>query len=179
MKFLVFNLAVAAALVFLFTADRGDVQKMAGQVHDAAADVKAYAKRALNKGEKMLEPAPAAPPGKAEPTGQAAPARPAPVHPPKQTNEAPPTVSPSPVPRQARRVVEAAPAAPTTSLKPDVAKRRREVLHGIPPAAPGTTIGAAPKLREGAKFMTTADRRKELLSLAEEMELLYARSIGR
>lgn len=179
MKFLVFNLAVAAALVFLFTADRGDVQKMAGQVHDAAADVKAYAKRTLNKGEKMLEPVPAASSTTTEPERQAAPAKPAPVHPPKQTNETPPTVSPSPVPRQARRIAEAAPAASIPSLKPDVAKRRQEVLDGLPPAAPATTKGASPKLQEGARLMTAADRRKELLSLAEEMELLYARSISR
>lgn len=185
MKFLVFNLAVAAALVFLFTADRGDVQKMAGQVHDAAADVKAYAKRTLNKGEKILNSGIAASADAPEPAQRAAPAKPAPapVPAPRQTNGTPPklkAVPPPPAPPKASRIANAAPAAPPLSLKPEVAKRRREVLDGLPPANPTATIAAtAPKLKEGTKLMTAADRRKELLSLAEEMELLYARSISR
>ena len=174
MKFLIFNLAVAAALVFLFTADRGDVQKMAGQVHDAAADVKAYAKRTLDKGQKVLDPAPAVREARLEPVQQAAPAR---------TQEKPRPV-PTP-PAQASRVAEAAPAAPVppvasrpaaAPLKAAVAQRRQEVLDGIPP---GTPVAAIPELKDGTTLMNASDRRKELLSLAEEMELLYARSISR
>lgn len=191
MKFLIFNLAVAAALVFLFTADRGDVQKMAGQVHDAATDIKGYAERALNKSAKIASPNPVATPEPArEPAPKLAAEKPAPVHVPVQTpvkspvkspviSNAKPRPSPTPpVPHQASRVAEAIPPAPPISLKPAVAQRRQEVLDGVPPTAP-TNANGAPKLQDGTKLMTAADRRKELLSLAEEMELLYARSISR
>lgn len=185
MKFLIFNLAVAAALVFLFTADRGDVQKMAGQVHDAATDIKDYAERTLNKGAKIASPGPVATPEPARaPAPKLAAEKPAPVHvpvrsparSPVQTNEKPRPIPTTPVPRQASRVAEAIPPAPPISLKPDVAQRRQEVLDGVPPIAPAN---GTPKLQDGTKLMTAADRRKELLSLAEEMELLYARSISR
>ena len=56
---------------------------------------------------------------------------------------------------------------------PRVAKRREEILAGIAPEPKG------PVLKEGEPMMTPAQRRKELFSLAEEMELLYARTVSR
>lgn len=170
MKFLIFNLAVAAALVFLFTADRGDVQKVAGQVHDAAADVKAYAKRTLDKGQNVLDKGTVAAKPPPIPAQQTAPV---------VTPEKPPPAPTIPSTRQATQIADSssmARGAPNPALPPDVVKRREEVLNGLPPAAPPA---ARPVLKEGTKLMPSVDRRKELLSLAEEMELLYARSIGR
>ena len=43
MKFLAFNLAVGLALVFLFTADKGDVHKAGDRAHNLAADIKKMA----------------------------------------------------------------------------------------------------------------------------------------
>lgn len=176
MKFLVFNLAVAAALVFLFTADRGDMQKMAAQVHDAAADVKAYARQTLDKSEKILEPGPAKEPVAVKPEPPAAPVKSAPEQA-KETPLAP--VPPAATPQQPGPPAKTARAIPARPLTPDVAKRRQEVLDGVPPAAPTVSRSATPRLKEGATLMTAGERRKELLTLAEEMELLYARSISR
>lgn len=58
---------------------------------------------------------------------------------------------------------------------PAVAKRRGEVFAGIPPQPPEPK---SPALKEGEPMMTPAQRRKELYSLAEEMELLYARTVS-
>jgi len=197
MKYLLFNVAVAAALVFLFTADRGEVQKIAGRVHDAAGDMKAHANKALETGQSLLkrdlaeagrktDPVPAAAPvapvapmTKPEPQPAAKPAAPPVVTRPEPPS-APLTEPPAPS-RLAGNIPvppQAAPAIPTMAaagLDPAVAKRRREVLDGIDTAA----VAAAPALKEGTRLMTPTERRKELLSLAEEMELLYARSISR
>ena len=200
MKYLLFNVAVAAALVFLFTADRGDVQKIAGRIHDAAGDMKAYANKALKTGETLLgrearrdtektgrktEPASvAAPlqsmtqPAKQTVTQPVAQPVPKPSAPPVVTRPEPPTKPQSepPLPHRLARnlpeMPETGKAAPV-DLDPAVAKRRREVLNGIDAA------DSAPVLNEGTRLMTPSERRKELLSLAEEMELLYARSISR
>ena len=186
MKFLLFNLAVAAALVFLFTADRGDVQKIAGQVHDAAGDLKVYANKALNSGQDRLDRGAV----KAGPR-----AEPAPVdidrHEESPLNAPPPrplapSVAAQPEPPLSPQLARNLPAMPEigsetdpktswaafTDLDPAVAKRRKEVLDGIDSA------DAAPTLKEGTRLMSPSERRKELLSLAEEMELLYARSIS-
>jgi outer membrane biosynthesis protein TonB len=200
MKFLLFNVAVATALVFLFTADRGEVQKVAGQVHDAAGDVKAYADKALAAGQTMLRRDAVTREQKANPATAAA--APKPVAPPVETSPSvapaaqpaqPPAIAqprrdPPPPPRQVvQRPAPAAPAVrPSTrsvakkaapaGLDPAVAKRRQELLDGLDTA--DNTVASAPALKEGTRLMSPSDRRKELLTLAEEMELLYARSIS-
>jgi hypothetical protein len=192
MKFLLFNIAVAAALVFLFTADRGEVQKIAGQVHDAAGDMKSYASKALGAGQRMIGREPATSGHRTEPAPPPA-AKPAVADPgltaPKPVVEPPP---PPVRPQLPRQLAEHLPAAPETSpetrlktgpaaaakLDPEIARRRREVLNGIDTANLAGVPAAAPALKEGTQLMTPSDRRRELLSLAEEMELLYARSLG-
>ena len=192
MKFLLFNIAVAAALVFLFTADRGEVQKIAGQVHDAAGDVKAYASNALSAGQRMIEREPAKTDRKSESAPGAAPPPPAisPVDNPPLTAPKPAAEPPAPpmrpqLPRQLADNLPAVPetgpgigAAPAAGLDPEIARRRQEVLDGIDTADLKGVPSTAPALKEGTQLMTASDRRKELLSLAEEMELLYARSLG-
>ena len=49
MKFLLFNLVVAGALVYLFTADRADVHMAADKVYEAAGDIKSVARNAVGK----------------------------------------------------------------------------------------------------------------------------------
>lgn len=191
MKYLLFNVAVAAALVFLFTADRGEVQKIAGKAHDAASDMKDYANKVLDNGQTMLgrdaakadrktEPVPAATPAPAAVAPSVTPTttRPEPLAEPASVPPSKPSFS-----RQLARNLPAMPEigsetskAASVNLDPDVVKRRREVLNGIDTAT--TVAKVAPALKEGTRLMTPSERRRELLSLAEEMELLYARSIS-
>lgn len=77
-----------------------------------------------------------------------------------------------------RKISRAEPAPPEALPQAEavphaVAKRRDEILNGLAPLPPGLA------LKEGERMMTPEQRRKELFSLAEEMELLYARSVSR
>ncbi|MGY9058045.1 MAG: hypothetical protein ACKVGZ_21060, partial [Alphaproteobacteria bacterium] len=94
----------------------------------------------------------------------------APVLPKKQAISAPP--APPPVaPPSALPSSKKAVGAPS-NLAPAVAKRRAEVLNDNPTPDP------TPILKKGDRLMSTSDRRRELLALAEEMELLYAKSVS-
>ncbi len=185
MKFLIFNLTVAAALVYLLTTDRGEFQRVAGSLHDAASGIRTMTQRAVGNGRKLLDRTVSAP----RHVGENAPstARRPTVEPPP-----PPLPPTSPAPR----IPEAAAIAATAAAKPPrkdpaladpamtdpaVAKRRDEIFAGIAPNPPETKLPREPKgpaLKQGAPMMTPAQRRKELFSLAEEMELLYARTVS-
>ena len=162
MKFLIFNLAVAAALFYLISADRTEFQVAAGRVHDAAGEIKSMAVSAVDKGRNMLDraqpqPSPAAAPRAAVET-------PVVKTPAVETPVKAPAMAP-PVPKPAL----AKPAAPT----PAVAQRRDEILNGA------ETGRQKLSLKDGTHMMTPQQRRRELFSLAEEMELLYARTVSR
>jgi hypothetical protein len=179
MKFLAFNLAVGLALIFLFTADKGDVHKAVDRAHDLAADMKKLAKETV--GDETARPntptkiVPIAPvqqvkaPAKIETLAKAVTI--APVTPKKQAVSTPPA-PPAVAPPSALPSLKRAGGAPP-NLAPAVAKRRAEVLNDNPTPDP------TPILKKGDKLMSTSDRRRELLSLAEEMELLYAKSVSR
>ncbi len=175
MKFLIFNLTVAAALFYLVTADRSEFQVAAGRVHDVAGEIKTMAKDAVDEGRRMLgrktsraEPAPAQAPRLADAvkkvTETRIPATPPPA-PPADTKAEPP-----PVPNTA---VAKSPVPVPPVIEPAVAQRRDEVLKGVAPDERRLS------LKEGERMMTPEQRRKELFSLAEEMELLYARTVSR
>ena len=181
MKFLIFNLTVAAALFYLVTADRTEFQVAAGRVHDVAGEIKSMAERAVDKGRNMLgrsrpQPSPAAgiadatekPPAAAPRSVGETPAE-APTMPPPETGTETGT-EPPPAPKPAL----AKPAAPTPAAsEPAVARRRDEILNGV------EIDRQQLSLKDGARMMTPQQRRRELFSLAEEMELLYARTVSR
>lgn len=186
MKFLIFNLTVAAALVYLLTTDRGEFQRVAGSLHDAAGEIRTMTQRAVGQGRKLLDRTPKRGGGDAPGTGP----RPAMAPP-------PPPAIPAPRIREAAATGTTAAARPSRPaarpswndpagidpavIDPRVAKRRDEILAGIAPNPPETKLPQEPKgpaLKEGEPMMTPAQRRKELFSLAEEMELLYARTVG-
>jgi hypothetical protein len=179
MKFLAFNLAVGLALIFLFTADKGDVHKAVDRAHDLAADMKKLAKETVGSKTvqtdapaKIAAVAPALEvkiPAKIEAPAKAVPI--APVLPKKQVVSAPPA-PPAVVPPSALPSRKKAGGAPSI-LDPAVAKRRAEVLNDNPTPDP------TPVLKKGDRLMSASDRRRELLALAEEMELLYAKSVSR
>ncbi len=188
MKFLIFNLTVAAALFYLVSADRAEFQAAAGRVHDAAGEIKSMAERAVDKGRRMLDqsssgvqtPRPTRIADSAEETTKTpeiAP-RPAPVAPVAPVT---PVKTPYPTPVPASSIARtAAPMPPMPPMPkviaPAVARRRAEILNGVETA---DTADKDISLKDGARMMTPAQRRKELFSLAEEMELLYARKVSR
>ncbi|MCZ6884860.1 MAG: hypothetical protein O7E53_00695, partial [Alphaproteobacteria bacterium] len=61
MKFLIFNITVAVALIYLFTVDRAEVQSTAGRIHDAASEVKQAANRVVDQGRRWVSPTPEQP----------------------------------------------------------------------------------------------------------------------
>lgn len=149
MKFLMFNVVVAVALVYLFTADRAEMRSAADRAFDTAGEIKQMAQKAVGEGRAILdrETVPPVVPR----------ADPAPEVKSMQPVEPPPP--PPPPVRTATRPVAEKP------LAPEIAARRAEIL--------------GPVLKEGERFMSADQRRKELFSLAEEMELLYARKTSR
>ncbi len=182
MKFLIFNLTVAAALVYLLTTDRGEFQRAAGSLHDAAGGIRTMTARAVGNGRKLLDRTVMGPKHGSKSAPSTAP-RPA-VEPPPPP---PPLPLASPAPRVELKTTAAAqsprkdPAVADpaivvpAAIDPRVAKRRNEIFTGIAPNPPEPK---GPALKEGEPMMTPAQRRKELYSLAEEMELLYARTVS-
>jgi hypothetical protein len=171
MRFLLFNVVVAVALVFLFAGDKADIHAAADRAHDAASGLKAKAFEVIG-----AQKAP-----KAAPT-------PAPVKPierkivtasPEQAPEKAPARAAEPQPgtaaAEAVKEVQVATRKLVAPLPPAVEKRRAEVLaEGI--------VGGKVSARTGpdaAKFMTASDRKRDLMLLSEEMELFSARSISR
>ena len=174
MKFLLFNLAVIAALVFLFNPDKADFRALAdrayetvGIARDGAEQVLekanqkalgALEKRVVEPARKKPEPKPVAPAPKKQAVAKA----------PAPTEESAPAVTA----RKAAVPVNTAPpvaAAAEPKLDPAVAQRRAEVLGLDAPAA-----GPAEE-----KLMSPDQRRRELFSLAEEMELFYVKRLNR
>jgi hypothetical protein len=221
MKFLIFNITVAAALIFLFTTDRSEVTSTAGRIHDAAAEVKDAAHRVVEGGRRWVDRTSKrvggevkdAAAGAAEPLRKHEILKTTPMKPPvlaptvksgTKTKEAVTEMAksgdlaaaPQPQTPQTPKPLTAAPVAPEPPALPPVAapvslapeqvaalKRREEILRGIDPKilAPAETAKKTPKTAPKtveAPTMPPAERRKQLFALSEEMELIYARSLG-
>ncbi len=210
MKFLIFNITVAVALIYLFTVDRADVQSTAGRIHDAASEVKQAANRVVDQGRRWVSPTPEQPGTKpARRAGAASGATaldrvegPADLTPPPRGHDRAPLayarnsgMSNGTISANDRTAGLREPSA-TTAPEPvsaDAAalRRREEILRGIDPAVlksatlkpgilnPGVKPDketASPVL--AAPAMSPEERRKQLYSLSEEMELFYARTLS-
>lgn len=185
MRFLLFNIVVAGALVFLFTSDRADLHAAADRAHAAANDIKSKAFEAIGAEQT------AKPPRKSE-TAPVAEAVEPPATVPAQTEALPATAKAEAAPAKTEETFSQnrplAPAAadavrevqiatrklvePLTQekLPAHVAQRRAEVLaEGI--------VGAPDRAEQ--KFMPAATRKRDLMLLSEEMELFSARAISR
>lgn len=190
MRFLLFNIVVAGALVFLFTSDREELHAAADRAHDAASEVKSKAFEVI--GGKTVTPrkTPEAPPA-AKPAipaklpvksveTRAAAAAPAEA---EETFSQNKPLAPAAadavreVQVATRQLVAPAPAKVQTGkalivkeLPPEVAQRREEVLaEGI----------VGDPVSEAQKFMPPSTRKRDLMLLSEEMELFSARAISR
>lgn len=195
MKFLIFNITVAAALIFLFSTDRDKVQDTAGRIHDVATGVKDTAGRVVDKGRRLIERVDSETDDEASnrmDTAQLSkhailkttPLDP-PVVEPKSADRAPNTVAdmPAAAERETKEPemppVPVLPAAAPAEVSPEraaVLKRREEILRGIDPEV--LIPAAKSKAEPVAPTMPPAERRKQLFALSEEMELFYANSLG-
>ena len=181
MKFILFNVVVAAGLFFLLTGTDSPVLSTGpGVFSDAVLKASELgdkvAQRLAHVGPSESPEIPA--PAKANPPARNAdqetfPPPPAPA--PKQVV----TTNPPPFPpaiEVAPRKINAVPgdadvAAIADDLDADVRQRRAEVLGEVK-RKPRVTV------EEGGKLMNPAERRRELDALVEQMELLYIGQIG-
>ncbi len=205
MKFLIFNITVAVALIYLFTVDRAEVQSTAGRIHDAASEVKQAANRVVDQGRRWVSPTPEQPGTKpARRAGAASGATaldrvegPADLTPPPRGHDRAPLayarnsgMSNGTISANDRTAGLREPSA-TTAPEPvsaDAAalRRREEILRGIDPAVLKPAIltpGVKPDKETAspamaAPAMSPEERRKQLYSLSEEMELFYARTLS-
>jgi len=157
MRFLVFNIVVAAALVYLFTADRADIHAAADKAYGVAETVRTKAEDVVASLRDRPIAVETEVPEEREIAAPTEP-KPAPVAAKPSTTE-PPAVPPLPEP-------ELVPA-----VTPEVAARRAEVL------AEGPVRGETRPADVGA--VTAIDRRRDLHRLAEEMELFSAEAASR
>ena len=165
MRFLLFNIVVAGALVFLFTSDRADLHAAADRTHDAATDLKSRAFEVIGAkepkpSEATVEPDPAAEPAKTpEKTEETF----------AQNKPLAPTAADAvrEIQVATRKLAEPPPANP---LAPAVVQRREEVLAEGVVGGPVTGNG---------KFMPPSTRKRDLMLLSEEMELFSAKAISR
>ncbi len=167
MRFVLFNVAVIAALFFLFDSDRAGLTALADKAYAAIG-----AERTAEKSTVAAAPTPIV-------AGQAKTAQP----PAPKPAKAQPKPADNPVPKRVNAEnADKAVAKVTTpalvekkqgALDPAVAKRRAEVLGLAPIASEGTAFQTEEKL------MTADQRRRELFTLAEEMELFYVRRLNR
>ena len=156
MRFILFNAAVIAALVTIYSAER-DTPMPAMERFESAFAAEAPV---------TIEPVePAAPAPIAEPAEE---------------------LLPEPLEEEivAEASEPVAPRALPPVSDPAVAKRRREILEGleeVPTAAPGVLAETqAPLvLAEGESLMSNRERITELHRLAEEMELLFVESLAK
>ena len=165
MKFLLFNVIVAGALVYLFSG--ADLPGAAARqsVDEAMARLTALSERAAEDVEKMAE----------VPAGPAS----------QVAMEGPVTPSPSVPDRTVPETEVSVPAAPIAA-PPESAPLPERQIEAVPVyrvPTPGTSgpVVASPAeapIEIAEPMMSSQDRRKELFSLAQEMELMYANRVG-
>ncbi len=166
MKFVLFNIAVIAALFFLFDSDKANLSSLAEKAYAAVG-----LERTLTKETGEIAPEQAAKPSPA----------PAPTQETKVTalKSVPKNSTDSELEVKVESVVteplEQIVATKPETLDPAVAKRRAEVLG----SASATMKSPREALQGEDKLMTSDQRRRELFTLAEEMELFYVRRLSR
>ena len=167
MKFLTFNIVVAAALGYLLLGDRPEVRN-----NNAVAKLTASADQAWNKArEKVTATTEFLSENKsAQPEQKPVMVRRAPAPKGQEVEVAAVTDMP---PLSAEQI-DSQKAKQIAANDPAVARRRAEVL-GTPTPDQETAAGKDSK----PAFMSPAERRRELLRLAEDMELQFLDTVKR
>jgi hypothetical protein len=193
MKFLIFNLVVAGALIYLVTG--GDLSRLPSSgetAHRVTNAAKVMVDRGHDLANKVIgqisrtEETPRRDENGKAATAPVEPGVPAKLLPPvHRPNFNPPTVlkrtqeqnnqirTPTASVKEDgkkpfRKIVVTSPNAPSIS-NPEVLRRRAEVL----------AEGLVQKATDAPRFMSLHDRRRELHALSEEMELLFAQTMAR
>jgi len=154
MKFLVFNLIVGAALVYLFSGAKGDLENLKEKAFLSIETLNAKAEKIVPQPQEQTKTSPAI-----EPEPQAIVQ--AQVQP--QPQFAPPLPDPVEIP-----VLKIPEMSPLT-IEPEVAKRQKEVLE-----VPALSFSVEPK----NDYMSPKDRRRALMQLAEDMEYFSAKAMS-
>jgi len=157
---------VAAALIFLFTSEKGEMINVAGKAEKEISDLK---KEIINLVSGETPPQPIKRIGKKHRVG---PSEFLPVSIAEKSVQKPNAKTRDPIPHQKKVKVTTSPKTELAtvekagSLDRDISKRRREVLE----EETGITT-----TEKGPSFMPPTTRKRELLVLAEEMEILAAK----
>jgi hypothetical protein len=165
-KFIIFNLMVAAALVFLFTSEKQDVTNIASKAKKEISDLKKEVINSINdrtsaqslKSTDKKDPAAASDKPSVLIAAEVQP------KPSTKTNNSRPQQKKVRIPTSSES--ELVTIKNPRPLDKDVLKRRSVVL--------GTDTGTE-KPKKALSFMPPTTRHRELLLLAEEMELLAAK----
>jgi hypothetical protein len=177
MRFLLFNVTVTAALIYLFAVGGpGVAPSLKGKAEDLLATLTAAAGEAIDK---ISDPSPGG--GSDELRGQATPESPRKGGQPDRTTALvpaagelpavdasrppPPPPSPTAAPIEPERSKPL--QAPTVSRKPEAAR-----------AAPSPSADPVTPSRKRPRFMTPRERRRELQRLARDMEELFVNRLG-
>ncbi len=197
MKFLLFNAAVIAALVYLFGVDRSDLDAASDHLQTSADRLGEVARDKVDAALDELDKTPARPdsPVQTSAEASAAPAKaaevPAAISEDTDRRSAGPAGAPEVDAATKTEAVASTPpnlgspdtevpelpaAEPLPAVRdPAVAKRRAEVLGGVASADGGAPV----TLAEGEQLMSPEQRVRELHALAEEMELLFVDKMAR
>lgn len=188
MRFLLFNLAVGAAIFYLLTGDPGATAHQAGLPESAVTAIDTLGDQArqavVQTVAKAVTPEPKEQAPAPEPQPAAAPkAAAAPVKP-KEAQSPPPATAAATRPAAfvPTRPVHAtpapkadpaaeAPSGPLADASPALAQRRAEVLGNPAPAGKF-------EIKSGERLMSARDRYLELNKLVDDMELVYFNSLG-
>ena len=171
MKFLIFNVVVAAALVFLFAGENGEIinvtqnaDKKIAELKRSVADLIKEKNRDIPSLKKLSNPS-AAPTTPPTPAQQKAAKRPKLHSEPQEPRTRKATTQEDMTPETSLSLSPETNSSPVSALPKAVVKRRNEVLDDSDEA------------HEVVKnsFMTSKTRKRELLFLAEEMEILAAK----
>jgi len=196
MRFILFNLAVGAALIYLFNGGqlpamdwKAGLAQLKAEVtgKETVAAPKQLAAAGQSHGRDVIEPPKPEP--KPDPKPQPAPkpstgstkTKATPALPPlgeaRQVAKRP---DPKPAPKgvQTAANITAPSVPPVPPVPPAVAQRRAEVLGETVPETAARPAARRVQLEPGTAMMSAADRKRELDALAEEMEMLYIQKIG-
>jgi len=184
MRFLFFNVVVGLALVYLYNGGKIDMSRFENALSSAPQLVadntpkkpkppSGHARDVIEEPAKPTGTPPAPKPEKPKAVSPAPVASPQSIVSAKSKATQLPTIE-HPVTVTKRAVNKPVFENTDDNVSTEVADRREEVLGSSHPQSSSQKFA----LKEGSTLMTTAERRRSLETLAEEMEMLYLEKVG-
>ena len=184
MRFILFNLVVGAAVVYLISGNAGDAVRNAGFSETTASVIEDIGNKARATVAKAVEKTPNGAPTAVENPKPKAVAKThetsaTAIKTPEPKKTVPPleetkTVISRPIhktPPSKADTVDGAPKGQLASVSPEVDKRRTEILGR-------RDDGPKYAIEGGEQLMSATDRYRELSKLVDDMELVYFNSLG-